>query len=120
MKLAAMDVIVKDVPQAAAFFRDVLGASVPEEFDRFAQVDLGAVQLMLSSDAMVPVDNARGVILHFEVDDVAAATAAAESRGAEVLLQPTSTDWGMQIAIIQGPEGLLIEFYCQVSVEPVG
>lgn len=102
---------MRDVPKAAAFFRDVLGASVPEEFDRFARVDLGSVQLMLSPDAMVPVDNVRGLILHFPVEDVAVTVTNVESNGAEVMLKPTRTDWGTEMAIIRGPEGLLIEFY---------
>ena len=115
MEFAAMDVIVEDVPRAVAFFRDVLGVEVAEEFDRFARLDLGAVQLMLSPDAMVPVERAEGLILHFRVEDVAATVRRVETRGAEVVLEPTRTDWGTEMAMVRGPEGLLVELYRSVG-----
>ena len=106
-----MDLIVGDVPSAAAFFREVLGFALRAEFDRFAELESGAVTIMLSPDALVPTRPAAGVILHLRVDDVARALERARERGASVLLEPTGTDWGTQTAMIAGSEEIVIELY---------
>src|SRR5581483_3277974 len=104
MKLDNLDVIVKNVPAAAAFFRDVVGLTLRVNEERYAELDAGPVTLMLSPDAMVPMKQAAGVILHFQVEDVAQALEKARSKGAKVLLEVTRTDWGTESAMIAGPE----------------
>jgi predicted enzyme related to lactoylglutathione lyase len=106
-----LDLIVRDVPAATAFFRDVVGLAVRVGEERFAELKSGAVTIMLSPDAMVPIEPARGLILHFEVADVAAALAHARALGATVLMEPTHTDWGTQSAMIAGPEGIVVNFF---------
>jgi predicted enzyme related to lactoylglutathione lyase len=106
-----LDLIVRDVPAATAFFRDVVGLAVRVGEERFAELESGAATIMLSPDAMVPTEPARGVILHFEVEDVIAALAHARGQGATVLLEPTHTDWGTQSAMIAGPEGIIVDFF---------
>ena len=115
MKLSTLDLIVRDVPSAAAFFRDVLGLTLRANEERFAEVDAGPVTIMLSPDAMVPMKEAAGVILHFQVEDVAQAFEKAHSRGATVLLERTSTDWGWESAMLGGPEGIVIDLYKPVE-----
>jgi predicted enzyme related to lactoylglutathione lyase len=110
-----LDLIVRDVPAATAFFRDLVGLAVRVDEQRFAELASGAVTIMLSPDALVPIEPARGVILHFEVEDVAAALAHARAQGATVLMEPTRTDWGTQSAMIAGPEGIVVDFF-----RPVG
>jgi hypothetical protein len=51
---ASLDLIVQDVPAAPAFFRDVVGLALRVSEARFAELDAGAVTLMLSPDALVP------------------------------------------------------------------
>jgi catechol 2,3-dioxygenase-like lactoylglutathione lyase family enzyme len=71
MELDRLDLIVSDVPGAAAFFADALGLRLTANEVRFAEVDVGAGRtIMLSRNAMVPTEPARGVILHFRVEDV--------------------------------------------------
>jgi predicted enzyme related to lactoylglutathione lyase len=111
MKLDNLDVIVKNVPAAAAFFRDVVGLTLRVNEERYAELDAGPVTLMLSPDAMVPMKQAAGVILHFQVEDVAQALEKARSKGAKVLLEVTRTDWGTESAMIAGPEDVVIDFY---------
>lgn len=107
-----LDLIVQDVPAAAAFFRDVVGLTVRVDDERFAEMDAGGgMTIMLSPDALVPVQSAAGMILHFQVDDVAAALQHAQQRGATVLLPLTHTDWGTESAMIAGPEQIIIDFY---------
>ncbi len=106
-----LDLVVKDVPAATAFFRDVVGLAVRVGEERFAELDSGAVTIMLTPDAMVPTRPAAGVILHFKVEDVTQALDQACSRGATVLLEPTRTDWGTESAMIAGPDEIVVDFY---------
>ena len=110
-KLDAIDLIVRDVPAAAAFFRDVVGLTPREIGERFAELDAGTFTLMLSPEAMVPTRPSAGVILHLRVDDVPAALSAATARGARVLLDVTRTDWGTESAMIAGPEEIVVDFH---------
>ncbi|MGB9752082.1 MAG: lactoylglutathione lyase [Roseiflexus castenholzii] len=106
-----IDLIVCDVPAATAFFRDVVGLTVRVEDAHFAELDGGAITIMLSPDALVPTREAAGVILHIQVDDVEAALDHARRSGATVVLEPTHTDWGAESAMIAGPEGIIVDFY---------
>jgi predicted enzyme related to lactoylglutathione lyase len=108
--IVSLDLIVRDVPAAAAFFRDVVGLPLRVSEPRFAELDAGPITLMLSPDALVPTEPGRGVILHLAVDDVQAAYAEACRRGATGLLAPTRTDWGTESAMIAGPEGIVVDF----------
>jgi predicted enzyme related to lactoylglutathione lyase len=109
--LDAIDLIVRDVPAAAALFRDVVRLKVREIGDRFAELDAGTFTLMLSPDAMVPTRQAAGVVFHLRVDDVPAALEAARARGARVLMDVTRTDWGTESAMIAGPEEIVVDFH---------
>ena len=117
MALNALDLIVEDVPAAAAFFRDALGLSVAQHDERFAEVEAGALRIMLSPDAMVPVARAAGVILHFEVEDVGAAVERARGAGARVLLGPARTEWGWESALIAGPGETVVDLYRPLAAE---
>ena len=115
MKFDNLDLIVRDVPAAAAFFRDVLGLTPRVNEERFAELDSGAVTIMLSPEALVPTKPAAGLILHFQVEDVAAALDRARGRGVRVLLEPTRTPWGTESAMIAGPEEIVIDLYHPVE-----
>jgi catechol 2,3-dioxygenase-like lactoylglutathione lyase family enzyme len=111
MYLDHATLIVSDVSKAVAYFRDVLGFAVHGDGDGYAEVDLGTLVCGLMSDAMVPVKPAEGVILQVRVDDVAGSLQAVQQRGAEVLLEPTTTDWGTHSAMVAGPDGIVVELY---------
>lgn len=111
MTLQTIDLIVPDVRAAATFFTDVVGLRANVIDDRFAELDAGSITIMLSPDAMVPVENATGVILHFQVTDVHASAAHASSAGATTLKEPFRTDWGWEACLISGPAGVVIDFY---------
>jgi predicted enzyme related to lactoylglutathione lyase len=118
MQLNQIDLIVRDVPAATEFFRDVLGLPARFADIRFAEMDAGGgFTLMLSPDALVPTRPAAGTILHFQVEDVAQALEEARSRGATVLLGPTHTGWGTESAMIAGPEEVVIDLYRPVPLE---
>jgi catechol 2,3-dioxygenase-like lactoylglutathione lyase family enzyme len=117
--IPSIDLIVRDVPAATAFFRDVVGLELQVAEERFAQLVAGDLIVMLSPDALIPTSPAAGVILHVQVDDVGTALEAARSRGAQVLLEPTRTDWGTESAMIAGPDGITVDFFRQLpAAEP--
>lgn len=113
-----LDLVVRDVPAAAAFFRDVVGLELRFSDERFAELGAGPTTIMLTMDAMVPVRPAAGVIIHIQVEDVAQALAQARRQGAAVLLEPVHTDWGWESAMIAGPEEIVIDFYRLVEPPP--
>jgi predicted enzyme related to lactoylglutathione lyase len=117
MNLNQLDLIVRDVPGATAFFRDVLGLTVRFAEERFAELDAGnGFTLMLSPDAMVPTPTpAAGMILHFQVENVEQTLESARHKGATVLLEPTRTGWGTDSAMISGPEQVIIDLYRPVT-----
>lgn len=117
MKLNYIDLIVRDVPAATAFFRDLLRLNVVMEDARFAELDGDGVKILLSPDAMVPTRSAAGVILHFQVEDVEAEAAHARDRGATILREPFQTDWGWESVLIAGPEEIVVDLY---RVLPIG
>ena len=79
-----LDLVVRDVPAAVAFFQEAVGV-IPRYTDpNFAELDTGTVTIMLTPAALVPVAPARGVIVHFQVEDVAEALARAQTAGATI------------------------------------
>lgn len=117
--IPAIDLIVRDVSGAAAFFRDIVGFELQVAEERFAQLAAGDLIVMLSPDALIPTSPAAGIILHVQVDDVGAALEVARARGAQVLLELTHTDWGTESAMIAGPEGIVVDFFRQLpAAEP--
>ena len=114
-KLDSIDLIVRDVPSAAAFFRDVVGLTLRVDDPRYAELDGEGMTIMLSPDAMVAVKPGAGVILHFQVTDVAEALEQARGRGATVLREPAPTDWGTESAMIAGPEDIIVDFYSWIG-----
>lgn len=115
--LTSLDLIVRDVPRAVDFFHGVVGLAVLQNFDRFAELAGGNTRLFLSPDALVPVANASGVILHFAEENLSAAAQRAAGFGAAVLKGPLKTDWGTESLLVQGPEGVVIDFYRLLSIE---
>lgn len=114
--LNQLDLIVPDVPAATAFLSAALGVEPAYAEERFAEFRFGATTLMLSPDALVPMQNAAGVILHFEVPNVDVALAQARDSGATILRETGPTDWGWESAMVAGPEGIVIDFYRMLSV----
>jgi uncharacterized glyoxalase superfamily protein PhnB len=110
MKFDAIDLIVQDVPAAAQFFRDIVGLILIANEEQFAEIKTDTMTIMLSPTAMIPINNAAGIILHFQVDDVRATVERAHRQGSEILMPPTQTEWGTESAMIAGQEGIVIDF----------
>lgn len=110
-KFDNLDLIVRDVTAAVDFFERVVGLTARYSDENFAELESGAVTIMLSPAAMVPVRPAAGIILHFQVENLSAARERAAAGGAPILMEPTLTDWGTESLLIAGPEEMVIDLY---------
>ena len=52
-----------------------------------------------------------GIILHIEVEDVDQNYQRLKELGINVLNGPALTDWGTESLLVEGPAGLVIDFY---------
>lgn len=106
-----LDLIVRDVPAAVDFFENVVGLTVRVSDENFAELESGEVTIMLSPAALIPVNPAAGIILHFQVNSTNEALDRAVKYGADILHGPTVTDWGTESLLIAGPEEIVIDLY---------
>ncbi|MGT2755740.1 VOC family protein [Streptococcus ovuberis] len=112
MDLNQLDILVKDVPQASAKLESLLGLSADYQDEHFAQFTVGSHCLMLSDKALIPLKHFQsGIILHVQIEDVDGKYQALQATGAVILNPPTETDWGTYSLLVQGPEGLVLDFY---------
>lgn len=114
-KFDNLDLIVRDVPAAVAFFENVVGLTARISDENFAELDSGEVTIMLSPSAMVLVKPVTGIILHFQVESVREARERALRHGATILMEPAVTDWGTESLLIAGPEEMVIDLYRWVA-----
>lgn len=114
MKLRSIDLIVEDVKAAAAVLVDVFGAKAIMVEPEFAELQFDDFNIMLSRSAMVPMSKAQGIILHLHVEDPAAWERLVPERGGKILQGLTTTPWGTQSLLCQGPEGVVVDLYTEV------
>jgi len=107
--VSAIDTQVDDVPAATMLLSQAYGWRVTSDGESLGDLDAGGLRVMLSCDAMVPWDSTHGVILHHDVEDVAAAVEIAVAAGAELLRGPVRTDWGTEAAYLRGPGHLVVD-----------
>ncbi|WP_062522325.1 VOC family protein [Demequina silvatica] len=122
-----------DLEEALALFRDALGMPVSldlstptDEGDaRVVVLEAGRATLELVNTAQrahidaleVGRPVAREVRLALQVDDAAAASAAALAAGAEQVAPPTRTPWGSLNARLETPVGVQLTLFEQVEEE---
>jgi catechol 2,3-dioxygenase-like lactoylglutathione lyase family enzyme len=116
-------VTASDYDGALRFYRDVLGLPLIAEFEspggHVVLLDGGRATLELMDDVNAAyvddVEVGRRVAGHirvaFQVDDVAASTAAAEAGGARVIAPPTRTPWESLNARLEAPDGLQLTLF---------
>lgn len=111
MTLPQIDLIVENVIDAARRMSTLFGIEPDEVGERFAQLTVGGMIVMLSPDALVPMSAASGVILHVEIEpDVDPRHRAAEA-GMTVLHGPVETDWGTSSTLVAGPHGVVVDLF---------
>ena len=120
-------VTATDYEQAVRFYRDVLGLREREAYatsdGRVTILDAGRATLELADPAQAEyIDRvevgarvAGHVRVAFEVDDAVAATEAAAGAGARILAEPTTTPWNSLNARLEGPAGLQLTLFEELS-----
>jgi catechol 2,3-dioxygenase-like lactoylglutathione lyase family enzyme len=120
-------VTAPDYDEALAFYRDVLGLPVQAVFEspggHVTLLDAGRATLELMDEANAQhvdeVEVGRRVAGHirvaFEVEDAAGATTAAKAAGARVIAPPTRTPWNSLNARLEGPGGLQLTLFEELS-----
>ena len=112
MNLNQLDIIVSDVPQVCAELESILDKKADYVDNSFAQFTIGSYCLMLSQNHLIPLENFQsGIILHIEVEDVDQNQKRLNEIGVEILHGPCETDWGTESLLVEGPAGLVIDFY---------
>jgi catechol 2,3-dioxygenase-like lactoylglutathione lyase family enzyme len=125
MKLNSVRLLVDNLPDCLAFYRDVMGLEVMLEAESgvYAQligegVSLGLYQRELMADVVGTkgAGNERAVkdtaLLVFEVENVDASMVALQGKGAQFLNEALDQEaWFMRVAHLRDPDGNLIELY---------
>jgi len=112
---------VRDLDRSVAFYRDVLGFQVTQEWPWIAAVELAGHRLYLFTESeptedkpdawLVPQEEpARGsVIVVLRVDDCDASFDLVRRRGGNFLTPPKEPPWGGKRCFLRDPDGYLLE-----------
>jgi lactoylglutathione lyase len=114
---------VNDLQASVAWYRDVLGFGVAEEYKRDDKVmgvrlQAGSVQLMIGQDDFAKGrDRVKGVALRFYCEtrqNIDALAAAIRERGGKLTQEPTDQPWGRRDFAVVDPDG----FNISIGSEP--
>ena len=120
-------VTAPDYDEALTFFRDALGLTVQGTYQAnggaVTILDVGRATLEINDPAYAAyIDDvevghrvAGHVRVAFEVADVTTATADLEAAGATVIAPPTRTPWDSLNARLDGPAGLQLTLFQELS-----
>ena len=112
MNLNQLDIIVSNVPKVCSDLERLLDKKADYVDDGFAQFTIGSHCLMLSQNHLIPLEDFQsGIILHIEVEDLEQNQKRLKELGIEILNGPVVTDWGTESLLVEGPAGLVIDFY---------
>jgi len=108
----------RDVPRALAFYRDLLGLTVLEEFragDRlvYARLQAPAGESTIALHLQAPAEplHTGGVRLYFEVQELDEFCKELEAAGAKFTKPPAMMPWGWKHAYLNDPDGHEISLY---------
>ena len=117
-EIGQIAIIVGDVPQATAFYRDVLGLKfLFPAGPTMAFLAAGSVRIMLTTPQGAG-EVGKNSILYFKVADLTATQAAIVARGAKQASEPRliakMPDHELWMAAVRDPEGNVIELMSEV------
>lgn len=98
-------VSVAELERALAFYRDALGCVEKHRAGEAVMLAVGAGGLELLLHERPPTPGLAGVAAGLVVDDVDAATAAAERAGGTVVEEPADQPWGERQSVLLDPDG---------------
>ena len=115
---------VNDLPASIAWYRDILGFLVAEEYKRDDQVmgvrlKAGAVEFLLAQDDFAKGrDRQKGAGLRFfcvTAQDVDKLAADIKARGGQLTQEPTDQPWGARDFAIRDPDGFNISITTELK-----
>ena len=120
MPFASIRIVTENVERLAAFYERVLGRPAERPAPVFAQFAGEGATLAIAStatvamlgDAVRPSAN-RSVIVEFEVGDVDAEFERLGVEDADVVLPPTTMPWGNRSALVQDPDGNVVNLFAR-------
>ncbi|WP_290925196.1 VOC family protein [Halodesulfovibrio sp.] len=124
MKLGYVTLYVDDIPTAIEFYEKVLGLTVrfTHESGMYAEMETGDTVLAFSHHELAtqlvpqgyqrahPDNEALGMQLGFEVENVTEMYRKALKHGASTIAPPEVKPWNFESAMIKDPTGHLVEF----------
>ncbi len=108
MRLSYVTLFVEDLEACRRFYGDGLGLALAHDSPSFVQFTTGASTLALHA-MRDPARLSRGVNLHFDVADAAAAAAEVSQRGVRIEGELRDEPWGARVARAMDPAGNTVE-----------
>lgn len=115
-RLSSACILVNDLKQSLHFYCDILGLKVNYTNDGFAGFTVDGIGLSVfqKSDAvaMYPsqyMNKGGGILLGFQVKDVATTVNELTKKGITVFEGPKKTAWGQTVAYFSDPDGNIWE-----------
>lgn len=115
-KLFAVCLLVEDFQRSVKFYTDVLGLEINNTDANFVDFKLGETALAIfqkdAADAMFPLKyqgTTGGLVLAFQVDDIAEFVEILQSKCVEIFDGPKTTAWGQTVAYFKDPDGNIWE-----------
>jgi len=110
---------VNDLQKSLAWYRDVLGFTVDEQYEREGKVvavtlKTGSVEMLINQD-----DGAKGLdrkkgegfsLMFTTVQDVDAYAARIVAKGGKLVTEPADMPWGARVFRVQDPDGFKLVF----------
>jgi lactoylglutathione lyase len=119
VKLTHVRLLVDDVPACLAFYRDVLGFRVSEDYGVYVQLETGDIALALfvragQRETVELREPGDGALLGVSVENV---DEAVERLREHVVGGPVDrADWGLRVAYLRDPAGNLIELHHSIPM----
>ena len=117
-RIGQISVVVKDLPAAIAFYRDVLGMKfLFEAPPQMAFFDCGGIRLLVGVASAPEYDHPASII-YYAVDDIQAAASILKSRGVEFHHEPRLVAkmpaFDLWLASFQDPSGNYLQLMSEV------
>ncbi len=105
---------VNDLQRSLAWYRDIVGFVVSEEFTQDGKLGMvllkaGAAEFFLTQDDFAQGQRPKGVGFRLyctTTQDIDRVAAAIQSRGGELLEEPTDRPWGAREFVLVDPDGV--------------
>ncbi|OIH95007.1 MULTISPECIES: VOC family protein [unclassified Curtobacterium] len=124
MSFTSIRIVTDDLDGLVAFYEQVTGRQAERPAPVFAQFSGPGANLAIASTetvamldgALTPATN-RSVFIEFEVADVDGAFAGLGLADDDVVLEPTTMQWGNRSALVRDPDGNVVNLFSKPTAE---